>query len=91
MEFYQKLWNDILDILSKNLSESAFEETFGESKKVAKEENGIVYIVCPSTFVKSKINTVYLRNINEILSTLTTKKLKFKFVCENEIQTKKSL
>ena len=88
MEFYQKLWNDILDILSKNLSESAFEETFGESKKVAKEENGIVYIVCPSTFVKSKINTLYLRSINEILATLTTKKLRLKFVCEDEIKTK---
>ena len=37
MEFYQNLWNEILDILSKNLSESAYEETFGESKKVAKE------------------------------------------------------
>jgi chromosomal replication initiator protein len=88
MEFYQKLWNDILDILSKNLSESAFEETFGESKKVVKEENSVVYVLCPSTFIKSKINSLYLKNIHEILSTLTTKRLKFKFVCENEIQTK---
>lgn len=88
MEFYQKLWNEILDTLSNNLSEAAFEETFGESKKVSKEENGVVYVVCPSTFIKSKINSLYLKNIHEILSTLTTKKLKFKFVCENEIQVK---
>lgn len=88
MEFYQKLWNDILDILSKNLSESAFEETFGESKKVVKEENSVVHVLCPSTFIKSKINSLYLKNIHEILSTLTTKRLKFKFVCENEIQTR---
>ena len=58
MEFYQNLWNEILDTLSKNLSESAFEETFAESKKVAKEEGGVVYVICPSTFIKSKINTI---------------------------------
>ena len=88
MDFYQNLWNEILEVLSKNLSESAFEETFGESKKVAKEENGVIYVICPSTFIKSKINTIYFKNINEIVQTLTTKKVKFKFVCENEIQAK---
>ena len=72
MEFYQNLWNEILEILSKNLSEYAFEETFGESKKVAKEENGLVYVVCPSIFIKSKINSLYLKTINETVSNLTS-------------------
>ena len=86
MEFYQNLWNTVLDHLSKNLSETAFEENFGEVKKVVKEENGVIHVLCPSTFIKSKINNVYSRTIAEILASCTNKKLKFKFICEDEIQ-----
>jgi len=88
MSDYQALWNDTLDKLSKNLSESTFQETFGEVKHVMKEENGIIYILTPSTYIKSKINNIYVRQINEILNSLTTKKLKFKFVIEEELKNK---
>lgn len=86
MEFYQNLWNTVLDHLSKNLSETAFEENFGDTKKVVKEENGIISVLCPSTFIKSKIKSLYYNTIAEILASITTKKLKFKFICEDEIQ-----
>ena len=86
MEFYQNLWNSILEQLANNLSEAAFEENFGEVKKVVKEENGVIHVLCPSTFIKSKINTLYSKKIYDIQSSLTTKKLKFKFICEDEIQ-----
>lgn len=83
---YQDLWNQTLDELSKSLSESAFFETFNETKKVLKEENGIIYILTPSTYIKHKINNIYLNTISGILAKLTDKKLKFKFVCADEIQ-----
>lgn len=91
MNDYQSLWNDTLDKLAHNLSENTFAETFGEVKYVMKEENGIIYVLTPSTYIKSKINSVYIRQIAEILASLTTKKLKFKFVCEDELKKEKPL
>ena len=91
MNDYQSLWNDTLDRLSRNLSENTFLETFGEVKHVMKEENGIIYVLVPSTYIKSKINSVYIRQIGSILASLTTKKLKFKFDCEDELKKEKPL
>lgn len=83
---YQNLWNDVRDILEKRLSPLTFENTFGEVKKVIKFENGIIYVLAPSTFIKHTINNAHYNNISEILKSLTTKQLKFKFICENEIK-----
>ncbi len=91
MNDYQSLWNDTLYKLSQNLSETTFLETFGEVKHVMKEENGIIYVLTPSTYIKSKINSVYIRQIAEILSSLTNKKLKFKFVIEEELKRDKPI
>ena len=85
MEFYQDLWNKTRDKLSNNFAESTFNEVFGEVKKVVKVENGIINVLVPSTFIQSKINTVYTKGIAEILATLTNQKLRFKFVCEGEV------
>ncbi len=91
MNDYQSLWNDTLYKLFQNLSETTFLETFGEVKHVMKEENGIIYVLTPSTYIKSKINSVYIRQIAEILSSLTNKKLKFKFVIEEELKRDKPI
>lgn len=87
MDFYQELWNKTKDILANNFSEETFNEMFGQVKKVVKEENGVIYVLTPSTYIKTKINNVYTKMIAEILSTLTSQKLKFKFVVEDEVQT----
>lgn len=87
MELYQDLWNKTKDIIRNNLSENTFNDMFGDVKKVAKEENGLIYVIVPSTFIKTKINNIYTKMIANTLASLTDKKLKFKFVCEDEIQT----
>ena len=85
MEFYQNLWNKTREKLANNFSEETFNEVFGEVKKVIKEENGVIHVLTPSTYIQSKINNVYTKMIAEILSTLTNQKLKFKFVCQGEV------
>lgn len=85
MDFYQELWNKTKDILASNFSEETFNEMFVDVKKVVKEENGVIFVLTPSTYIKTKINNVYTKMIGETLSTLTNQKLKFKFVCEDEI------
>lgn len=90
MTEFQSLWNDTLDILSSNLAESSFNETFSEVKHVMKEENGVIFVLTPSPYIKRKINNLYSKQIAEILKDLSNKKLKFKFVCENELEKPKA-
>lgn len=88
MSEYQSLWNDTKDQLNDMMDEANFQDTFGEVKYVAKEENGIIYVITPSPFIKNKINSIYSRTISEVLSKLTSRKLKFKFVCEDELNSR---
>ncbi|MCM1130619.1 MAG: chromosomal replication initiator protein DnaA [Roseburia sp.] len=89
MDNYQDLWNQTRDILSSYFAEETFEEIFSEVKKVIKEENKIIYVLTPSNYIKTKINNIYARKIGEILSSITSERVKFKFVCEGEVQPKK--
>ena len=84
MDFYQDLWNKTRDKLSNSFAEQTFNEVFGEVKKVVKVENGVIYVLVPSTFIQTKINNVYTKMIAEILASLSNQKLKFKFICETE-------
>lgn len=91
MNDYQVLWNETLEKLSQNLSDHTFLETFEDVKHVSKEENGIIYVLTPNHFIKRKINNMYVKQIAEILGTLTTQKLKFKFVTEEELKVTKPI
>ena len=82
---YQQLWNNTRDELQSVLREAVFEENFGETTKVVKADKGIIYVLVPSTYVKNKINTIYSKQIADIVSRITTKKVKFKFVEEAEV------
>ncbi len=88
MNEYQSLWNDTIDKLNDMMDETNFQDTFGDVKYVSKEENGIIYVITPSPFIKNKINSIYSKTISEILATLTKRKLKFKFVCEDELNAR---
>ena len=85
MEFYQDLWNKTRENLANRLAQQTFETAFGDVKKVVKVENQIIYVLTPSTYVRTLINNIYTKTISEILEGLTSQKLKFKFVEENEI------
>lgn len=89
MQKYQDLWNDVLQELASKLSEETFNEVFEDARKVAKEENGLIYVLVPSKFIKTRINQLYARRINEAGERLAGSKVKFKFVCEDELENKK--
>ena len=82
---YQDLWTKTRDHLANCLTEDTFNDTFGEVTKVVKFINGNIFVLVPDPFIKSKINNMYIERINDILKSLTPDKLKFKFVCENEV------
>ena len=83
---YQNLWNKVRDVLQKRLSEATFENTFGEVKKVVREENGVISVLTPNNYVKHTINSAYYNNIKEIVDSISEKKYKLKFVCEEELR-----
>ncbi len=86
MQNYQELWNDVRSVLKDKLTEETFNNTFGDVKKIYKEENGTLFVIVPSVYLKSTINTVHYKNISNIVDKLSTKKLRVKFICENEIE-----
>ena len=87
---YQSLWNSVRDELKNQLAPSTFEETFDNVKRTAKEENGLIYIICPNAVTKFKINQVYYKSIDKVLKKITTRQVKFKFVLEEEIIEKEA-
>jgi chromosomal replication initiator protein len=89
MQENQSLWNFVRDELKNQLAPSTFEETFGKVKRTAKEENGLIYIICPDTVTKFKINQVYYKSIEGILKKITSRQVKFNFVLDEEIIEKK--
>lgn len=91
MNSYQNLWNQTREKLASSFSESTFEEMFADVKKVVKQENGIIYVLTPSSYIKTKINNIYTKRIAEILAELTNQKLRFKFVCEEDIDLPKKV
>ena len=88
---YQELWNSVLDKLSQNYAPQTFEQTFGEVKKVVKFENGILSVLTPYRRIKTSINNVYYKNIESIISKLTSEKIRIKFICEDEITVNKTV
>ncbi len=91
MDLYQDLWNQTRDKLSQALAEETFNETFSNVKKVLQCENGVIYVLTPSTYIKTRINNLYARRIGEIVANLTEQRVKFKFVCEGEIKPKQPM
>ncbi len=89
MQDYQKLWNDTISVLQQKLTEETFNNTFGEIKKVYKEENGTLYVIVPSIYIRNTVNTVHYKNVSNIIDKLSSKKLKVKFICESEIEESK--
>ena len=86
MSEFQDLWNKVREVLQKRLVPTTFENTFGEVKKVVGEENGVIYVLTPSNFIKHTINSAYYRNISDILEALSDKKYRLKFVTDDEIK-----
>ena len=82
---YQELWQKTKNILANVLADSTFDDTFSNVDEVIKFQNNIIYVLVPNNYIKTKINHMYSEKINEILNSLTPEKVKFKFVCETEI------
>lgn len=85
MQEYQNLWNKTLEQLALSYSEDAFNDIFGSTKQVVKFANSIIYVLTPNIYIKTKINNLYYKRIQEILQSLTHAHVKYKFVVAEEL------
>ena len=89
MEKAQVLWSEIIIELQKNYSSDLMEDVFNQCQ-VIKEENGLIYILVPSTYLKSKINTQFYTNINKLLPKISNEPIRLKFVTKEDLVTQEN-
>jgi len=87
---YQTLWEQTKEEISHSLDGGAFDTTFSKVNTVVKTINGSIYVLCPNILIKTKMNKIYINRLNEILQSLSSEKLKFKFVTSDEVTTKET-
>ena len=91
LEKYQELWVKTKDQLEAVLHPDTFNNVFLGVNKAIKFNNGTIFILCPNSLIKTKINKFYLSQIENILGTITAEKLRFKFVTSEEVVQDDSL
>ena len=84
-DIYQNLWEKTKENLSSCYREDTFKETFEDVKEVIKFQNGTIFVLVPNIYIKTKINSIYIEKINDVLKKYTDEKLKFKFVLDSEV------
>ncbi|MCR5705664.1 MAG: chromosomal replication initiator protein DnaA [Acholeplasmatales bacterium] len=84
MEKVQIIWSDLLSELSKNYDSELLSEVFDDCQ-IVKETNGLIHVLVPSVYVKSKINNVFYNNINKLLPTICDKPVRFKFLTKEDL------
>jgi len=70
-EQYQELWLKTLDRLSMDFDKSEFEEIFKPVNKVYKFHKNLIYVVAPSQFHKSRIESFHIKHVVRVLNELS--------------------
>jgi len=74
-EQYQKLWQKTLQKLSNDFERSEFEEIFKPVNKVYKFHKNLLYIIAPSQFHKSRIESFHIKHVVRVLNEVAKEKL----------------
>lgn len=67
-EQYQELWNKTLERLSYEFDKEEFEEIFAPVNKVYKFHKNLIYVIAPSQFHKSRIESFYIKQVVRMLN-----------------------
>lgn len=85
MNTYDKLWNDILEELEQIYTEEVYNEIFAPITSTHKYQNGLIFVIVPSLFIKNRISRIYATKINELAEKIYGKPIRFKFVVADEL------
>ena len=67
-EQYQDLWLKTLQRLANDFEKSEFEEIFKPVNKVYKFHKNLIYVVAPSQFHKSRIESFHIKHVVRVLN-----------------------
>ncbi len=84
-EQYQELWIKTLDRLSMDFDKAEFEEIFKPVNKVYKIHKNLLYVVAPSQFHKSRIESFHIKHVVRVLNELSDENLDVKIITEDYI------
>lgn len=87
MDEFEYVWEQVLENLQDTFDSEIFEELFEPLSGVVKVFDNYLYVVAPSPYIQSRINKLYLSNINSIAQNIYKKnKIGFKFVLKEELE-----
>ncbi len=90
-EQYQELWLKTLDRLALDFEKSEFEEIFKPVNTVYKFHKNMIYIVAPSQFHKSRIESFHIKHVVRVLNEISNENLDVKFITEDYITSDKNI
>ncbi|CCV63578.1 Chromosomal replication initiator protein DnaA [Alteracholeplasma palmae J233] len=85
MNIYDDLWNKILKDLEYIYSEEVYNEIFAPIKSTHKFQNGLIFIIVESEFIKNRISRMYMPKINELATKHFDQAVRFKFVTAQDL------
>ncbi|WP_434062269.1 chromosomal replication initiator protein DnaA [Candidatus Phytoplasma solani] len=85
MNSYIKIWEIILENLSKIYSDEVFKETFSNIEKIYNENKKIIILV-ETDFIKNKIYKMYFKKIKEIIKNEIKEKIEIEFISKEKNQ-----
>jgi len=86
MNTYQKLWDDILELMKEKIGENSFNEVFKDCKKVHKFENNYLTVIVPDAVIKFRLEAFYSQKLKDTALLLTDQKIGFKFIRQADIK-----
>ncbi|MBQ8292620.1 MAG: chromosomal replication initiator protein DnaA [Bacilli bacterium] len=91
MEHAKSLWAKTKDLLAKSnkIGSTEFNDTIQPIEEVYKVANNYIYLVVQHDLAKFKVDKFYLSFMNEYLKTLTTEKMEFQTITQNEVEKEK--
>lgn len=91
MDNYIEVWNAVLDKLEANFDSDTFTDVFKPCRPY-EFKNGYIYLIVPNEYLRTKLNKIYIKRINEILLELIPDQtVQVKFILETEIKPEVSL
>ena len=91
MEDLNQIWDKLFDRLETSFDQETFNDVF-KPCTVHEFKNGYIVVLVPNTYLKTRLNKLYINQINDLLSEIVTDQLvKVKFITKDEIRVENSI
>lgn len=86
-----KLWEQTLEKFIEEQNTNDSSDLLAEVSKVHKFENNLIYLIVPNALAKFRLEKFYSNKLNEIIQSLTSTNVKFKFILEEDAKDEETL